>query len=102
MPREDSKKWCTGTLKAAEIAKEIGGIEEVSLWMYYAAKGKALYHMNQTEDALITLIRAEELLAPKLLETNGNEHLLSTMHGINWYLNKIDGDTHSNPKPADA
>ncbi len=65
------------------MAKQIGGIEEFSLWMYYAAKGKSLYHMNQKEDAFKNLIRAEELLAPQLLETNGNEHLLSTMHGIN-------------------
>ena len=76
------------------------------MWQAHSIAGKALYHLGNPEEALVSLREAEKILAPKLLEPDGSEYLLNVLFGITWYIDRIDPTTHNNrmqtdrPKPA--
>jgi tetratricopeptide (TPR) repeat protein len=68
------KKECYAkVLDKARKARNLKPDEEF-LWLAHSITGKALYHLGQPEEALVSLREAERFLAPKLLEPNGSIH----------------------------
>ena len=61
-------------------------------WLCHSIKGRAHYHLGQREEALESLTRAEELLAPELLHQQTADHHLEVMASLRSYLDKIEHD----------
>ena len=83
------KKRYREALDKSKKAQQLD-LEENFYWLSHAIAGKSQYHLGEFEESLVSLRKAEEILAPKLLETEGSESLVNIMAGITWYIDKIE------------
>jgi tetratricopeptide (TPR) repeat protein len=83
------KKRYREALEKAEKAQQLE-LEENFYWLSHSIAGKSHYHLGEFEESLVSLRKAEEILAPKLLETEESESLVNIMAGITWYIDKIE------------
>jgi tetratricopeptide (TPR) repeat protein len=69
-------------------------LEEQFEWLCHSIEGKSRYHLGDKENALLSLRRAEEILASKLEIEKGSKALQNIMNDITRYIEKIiQGDT---------
>jgi tetratricopeptide (TPR) repeat protein len=69
-------------------------LEEQFEWLCHSIEGKSRYHLGDKENALISLRRAEEILALKLENEKESKHLQNILNDVTRYIEKIEhGDT---------
>ncbi len=64
-------------------------LEEQFEWLCHSIEGKSRYHLGDEKNALISLRRAEEILASKLEKERGSQPLQNIMDDITGYIEKI-------------
>jgi len=69
-------------------------LEEQFEWLCHSIEGKSRYHLGDNEKALLSLQRAQEILASKLEKEKESKPLRNIMNDITRYIEKIEhGDT---------
>jgi len=80
-------------LEKALKAKKLK-LEEQFEWLCHSIEGKSRYHLGDKENALISLRRAEEILALKLENEKDSKPLQNILNDVTRYIEKIEhGDT---------
>ena len=69
-------------------------LEEQFEWLCHSIEGNSRYHLGDKENALISLRRAEEILALKFENEKESKPLQNILNDISRYIEKIEhGDT---------
>jgi len=69
-------------------------LEEQYEWLCHSIEGKARYYLGDEENALPSLLRAQEILASKLEKEKESIPLQNIMNDITRHIDKIErGDT---------
>jgi len=80
-------------LDKALKAKKLN-LEEHFVWLCHTIEGKSRYHLGDKKNALDSLRKAKEILAPKLEKEKESKHLQNIVSDIINYIEKIEqGDT---------
>ncbi len=80
-------------LEKALKAKDLK-LDEQFEWLCHSIEGKSRYHLGDKENALVSLRRAEKILASKLEKEKESKALQNIMNDITRYIEKIQrGDT---------
>lgn len=76
-------------LAKAQKANKLRMAPQLEL-LCHSIDGKSRYHLGDRENALVSLRKAEAILAPMLAAENGSEHLLNIMSDITKHIEKIE------------
>jgi hypothetical protein len=64
-------------------------------WLCHSIDGKSRYHLRDSKNALVSLRRAEEILAPMLAAEKSSEPIQNIMNDITGYIEKIEQQNES-------
>ena len=81
------RKKYRGALEALYQIKNIDS-DYPLLWRYYEAKGIALFHLEESDEALDNLYKAEGDLAPLLIGEDSSVAVLDILKKITWFIEK--------------
>ncbi len=82
------KRYREALEKAVKVQRQ--ELDENFYWLSLSIAGKCQYHLGEYEKSLASLRKAEEILAPKLLESKQPESLVNIMASITSYIEKIE------------